>query len=73
MFFVPPNQDMLDGDEETDGHSQPIYQTVELYADDQDQWMGDFTGAWEIMGNNGYADAELIQGPEEFWSDSFAQ
>ena len=64
---------MLDGDEEKDGHSQPMYKTVELYANDQDQWMGDFTGAWEIMSSNGYANAELIQGPNEFWTDSFAQ
>ena len=64
---------MLDGDEEKDGHSQPMYKTVELYANDQDQWLGDFTGAWEIMSNNGYANDELIQGPNEFWTESFAQ
>ena len=64
---------MLDGDIKQDGHSQPMYQTVELYANDQDQWLGDFTGAWEIMSSNGYADAELTQGPNEFWTDSFAQ
>ena len=64
---------MLDGDIKKDGHSQPMYKTVELYANNQQKWLGDFAGAWEIMSNNGYANDELVQGPNDFWTDSFAQ
>merc|ERR1712012_1019837 len=44
-----PLQDMLDGDMEKHGHSQEMYKTVQMYADDQSQWLSDFSDAWEIM------------------------
>ena len=64
-------QDMLDGDLEKDGHSQEMYKTVQMYADDQSKWMSDFSDAWEIMSSNGCTD--LHDGPQNFWSTSFAE
>ena len=64
---------MLDGDMEKDGHSQEMYKTVEMYAGDQSQWMSDFSDAWEIMSSNDYSDGELKDGPQAFWSTSFAE
>ena len=61
---------MLDGDMEKDGHSQEMYKTVQMYADDQSQWLSDFSDAWEIMSSNGCSD--LHDGPKNFWSTSFA-
>ena len=58
-----PKQDMDDGE----GKDEPIWKTVEQYADDQPRWMSDFVLAWEKFSSNGYDNVDLVQGPANFW------
>ena len=46
-----------------DGNGQPMWKTVEAYADNQEMWMEDFVKVWDKMSRNGYNVGELIQGP----------
>jgi len=57
-----PLQDM------DDGYGQKLYEDVEMYADNQEQWISDFVDVWIKMSQNGYGNQELVQGPEDFWT-----
>ena len=56
-----PKQDM------DDGHGQKMWETVEMYADNQELWIKDFVKAWDKMSQNGYSKQKLVQGPTGFW------
>ena len=45
----------------------PLHETVELYADNQEQWMEDFVRAWDKMTLNGVDESKLTKGPNDFW------
>ena len=57
-----PMQDM------DDGNGQESWKTVEMYADDNEQWIEDFVDVWDKMSTKGYSEQDLVQGPNQFWT-----
>ena len=55
-----PKQDI------TDGKNQPLWKRVEMYADNQENWIRYFSKSFMQMQTNGY-DNELVRGPNQFW------
>jgi len=51
-----------------DAQDIPVSQIVELYADNQAQWLSDFIPTLEKMLRNGHAASDLIDGPDQ-WTD----
>ena len=60
-----PKQDMPDGTRDKDGRSNKMWQTVEMYADNQEKWIKDFVKVWNKMDKNGCT--ELMKGPSWKW------
>ena len=44
-----------------------MYETVRMYAGNNQKWIHDFTKTWEKMARNGYDSSTLSQGPTGFW------
>ena len=57
-----PMQDM------DDGTGQESWKTVEMYADNNEQWIEDFVDSWDKMSTKGYSGQDLVQGPSQFWT-----
>ena len=51
---------------------KPIYQIVDEMADDNELWAEYFLDGWHQMTTNGYAEAELRDGPENGWFGHFS-
>ena len=46
---------------------KPMYQIVDELASDNELWAEKFLEAWHQMGSNGYADDQLVDGPQSGW------
>ena len=57
-----PLQDMKDG------HGKDMWETVEMFADNQELWIQAFVKAWRKMSIKGYKSNELTNGPTSFWT-----
>ena len=57
---------MPDGTRDKDGRSNKMWQTVEMYADNQEKWIKDFVKVWDKMDKNGCENLE--DGPMWKWN-----
>ena len=55
-----PKQDMQDG------YGKELWETVEMYADNQEKWIKDFVKVWDKMDKNGCENLE--DGPMWKWN-----
>lgn len=51
---------------ESPAGSTPLHEIVEEYADSQEAWIRDFVPALEKMLSNGYAQQDLVDGPDQW-------
>ena len=49
-----------------------MYQIVDELASDNELWAEKFLEAWQQMGSNGYADNQLVDGPQNGWVGHFS-
>jgi len=62
-FMHPHGCELQDLDS---GDGRPLHAVVEDYAKNQDLWVRDFLIAVEKMQHNGYAEGDLVDGPDVF-------